>query len=70
MENRKLIWNSEDDTASMYDLTSDSLETLPLAPDEDMMDSVLHYWATPPLMTAEQVDRNMIDSALRDLGYF
>lgn len=67
---RKLIWNAETGSAIMFSMTEDSLERNPLPPDQDLLDSVLFYWSTPPLMQGEVSDREMIESALRDLGYF
>ncbi|MFO7950639.1 MAG: sulfatase [Candidatus Fermentibacteraceae bacterium] len=67
---RKLIWNIEDDTSSMYDIASDPFEQEPLPPDSDLVDSVLHYWSTPEVLPAELADREAVEAVLQDLGYF
>ena len=69
MGNRKLIWNVENNSSSMYDISSDPFEYQPLPPDSDLVDSVLMYWSTPSFMPARIADREAVESVLRDLGY-
>ena len=68
--NRKIIWNTETNEAFEYCLTDDPGELVPLEPDESLLDSVLFYWSTPPVFPPTVSDKDMIESALRDLGYF
>lgn len=68
--NRKIIWNTQTDEAVQFNLAEDPHELFPVDPEENLLDSVLFYWGTPPLFQPTTPDKNMIDSALRDLGYF
>ena len=70
VEDRKLIWNTEDGSSAMYDVVSDPFEHQPLPADSDLVDSVLYYWSTPQLLPAVMADREAVEAVLQDLGYF
>lgn len=70
MGSRKLIWNVENNSSSMFDISSDPFEHQPLPPDSDLVDSVFMYWSTPAFMPARISDREAVEAVLRDLGYF
>lgn len=69
-EERKLIWDEASNQSIQFDLACDPHELAPLPPDSDLVNEVLYYWGTPPILPPETSDREMIESALRDLGYF
>ncbi len=66
----KLIWNSASDESREFNLSTDPLELNPLSAQESLLDSVLYYWSTPPVLPPVTSNRDIIDAALRDLGYF
>lgn len=70
IEGRKIIWNTETNEGIQFNLTDDPLELHPIEADTDMLDSVLFYWSTPCLFPPTIPDKDLIDSSLRDLGYF
>lgn len=67
--NAKVIWDSETDQATGFDLISDAYETRPISPDPALLDSVKFYWSTPPVLPGIESDAELVQSALRDLGY-
>jgi len=67
--NAKVMWDTVSDAAVSFDLSVDPRETAPMPPDSTLLEAVFFYWATPPRGTPYAVERDRIQSALRDLGY-
>ena len=67
----KVVWIAAADSATEYDLSADPDEqdALPSV-EEQRLQELLDYWATPRIYTPEPVDEMIAAPVLRDIGYF